>query len=254
MKWGIIGAILVGLIIGGAIGIGVTHGSNGDVKTTVSVMDEKKTSLSEVYQGETVYIQIKVINNGNTAYPLSNHAPVFAYAKIYELDIDGKHLVDSVKYETKFVMWHVVSLQPNSNYTTYLQWTVPSNVTGIVEIDAWAGSSPIGTTTVDAVSKEPSGYDNEFVFIETDDALYTAGDTVHITIINMGAQPALFGSGFEIVNDENKVIASKLWRHMIELQPGESVDYNWTIPNDIQEGWYYLYDFANDYYTLIYIL
>ncbi len=255
MKWGIIGVIIVGLVVAGALGAMMSHADEADVQTNVSVLSDEKVPVDEITQGDTVYIEIQVVNNGSSAYPLSSHAPVFAYAKIYKLNLGGKQLVDTVKYESQYVMYHVVSLQPHSNYTTTLQWTVPTNVTGFVEIDAWAGSSPVGTTVVNVVGIQSSqDYDNEYVFMDTDSLVYNPGQTVHITLINEGSKQALFGAGFKVLNEDNNVVADKTQRNMVELNPGDSIEYTWTIPDNIDSGWYYIYNYANDDYAMIYIL
>ncbi len=255
MKWGIIATIMVGLVIAGVLGTMMSHADAADVQTNVSVLTDKKVPVENVIQGDTVYIGIKVVNNGDSAYPLSSHAPVFAYAKIYKLNLGGKQLVDTVKFETKYVMYHVVNLQPHSNYTTALQWTVPSNVTGFVEIDAWAGSAPVGTTTVDVTGIQSSNdHNNEYVVMDTDALAYYPGQTVYITLTNYGDEQAIFGAGFKVMNDTGNVVTDKTQRHLVELQPGESIEYSWTIPSDMESGWYYIYNYANDDYTMIYIL
>ncbi len=249
MRGKIIGAIIVGIVMAAALVALIGHASNDTVKTSVSIVDSKGTELTQVLQGEKVYIKIKVENDGDSAYPLSSHVPVFAYAKIYKIEYGNKVLVDTVKYESQFVAWQVVSLQPHSNYTTALEWTVPNNVTGTVEIDAWAGNSPVGTATIDVIK-----YDNEFVVIFTDDVVYTPGDTVTITITNYGMYPAHFGAGFQVISGDSRVVFDHTLRHMEVLEPGESITYTWTIPEDFESGWYYIFDYANDDYISIYIL
>ena len=249
-KWGIMAIMVIGLIFAGVYGAMMAHAEGAEVSTAVYVVKDKN-NVTEVNPGDQVKIMVQVTNNGDEAFPLSNHAPVFAYANIYEYKLGELHKVQTVKFESKFVMWHVVTLEPGKTYTAYIDWTVPTNVSGTLYIEAWAGSAPKGTITINVVN--PQVYNNDYVMVYTDEIAYMPGDVVHITIVNLGSQPAMFGSGFEVVNENGEKVTQKVWRHEIVLQPGESVEYTWTVPSDVDSGWYYIYSMANGNYAMIYI-
>ena len=240
MRWGMMAIITIGLLIAGAYGAMVAHG--GDSKVEVNaylIKGEEKTT--EIAPGDNVKIAVEVKNVGDTPFALSGHAPVFAYANIYKY-VGGELVkIDSAKYESKYVMWHVVNLDPGKSYTAYIDWTVPENASGIIYIEAWAGSAPKTNMTVNVAAPEAQGYSNEMLFVYTDSTVYFPGDVVHIIVVNHGDQIAMFGSGFEVVDDNGNVVTQKVWRHEVILHPGESVEYTWVVPDDMPSGWYYIY-------------
>ncbi len=251
MKWGIMAVITIGLIFAGVYGAMVAHGGDAsvDVKVYLVKGNEKVSTISP---GDNVKIAVEVENTGDTAFALSSHAPVFAYADIYKYNGGDLQKVESVKFESKYVMYHVVMLEPGKNYTAYIDWSVPENVSGILYIEAWAGSAPKSNVTVTVEGASTSTYSNEDVEVYTDSLVYFAGDVVHIEVVNHGNVAAMFGSGFTVEDDYGNVVAQKVWRHEVILHPGESVEYTWTVPDGLESGWYYIYAGGNNY-AIIYI-
>jgi len=253
MKWKVVGIITVGIILLGVYGAMFAHGGEAKVSTQVYLFNGEE-KVSTVKPGDSVKIAVKVTNDGAVPFGLSDHAPVYAYANIYMYEGSALKKVDNVKFEPKYVVWHVVNINPGKSYTAYIDWNVPDNVSGVLYIEAWAGNAPKSNTTVKVIGSQAySNYDNEYVSVFTDDNVYYPGNTVEITIVNMGTSPAMFGAGFAVYDGNGNEIYENKGNSMVLLQPGEEVDYSWTVPSNVEPGWYYIYSFANGDYATIYI-
>ncbi len=253
MKWGIIGILTIGIILMGVYGAMFVHGGEAQVSTSAYIL-KNNTKVDEITPGDAVRIAIAVKNTGDVPFALSGHSPVYAYANIYKETSSGLEKIQSVSFEPKYVMWHVVNIQPGKTYTAYIDWNVPENVSGILHIEAWAGSAPKTNFTIKVANTQANNvYDNSDVYVYTDALVYYPGNVVHIKIVNYGDSPAMFGSGFFVENDYGDKVTEKAWKNMIVLQPGESVEYTWTVPDNIDSGWYYVFSFANSDYETIYI-
>ena len=253
MKWGIIGILTIGLIVVGVYGAMLVHGGEAQVSTSAYIL-KNNTKVDEVTPGDAVKIAVEVKNTGDVTFALSGHSPVYAYANIYKESASGLEKIQSVSFEPKYVMWHVVNIQPGKTYTAYIDWNVPENVSGILNIEAWAGSAPKTNFTIKVSTTGSNAvYDNSNVYVYADSLVYYPSNVVHIKIVNYGDSPAMFGSGFVVENDYGDKVAVKAWKNMITLQPGESVEYTWTVPDNLDSGWYYISSFANSNYETIYI-
>ncbi len=252
MKGAIITMIIIGVIFAGVYGAIMVHGGEAKVSTTVYVL-ENNTKVQSITPGENVKIAVEVKNEGSTSFSLSGQVPVFAYANIY-LDNGELKKIEEVSYTSNHVVCHVVNLNPGEKYTAYIDWSVPENVSGVVYIEAWAGSAPKANTTVMTKSTQAAGsYGSSDVYVSTDSLIYYSGNTVYITITNYGDSDAMFQAGFEVVNDAGTVVYSTLGSGYVLLHGGDSVEYQWTVPSDLQSGIYYIYSGANGESAQIYI-
>ncbi len=252
MKGSIIAITVIVLLFAGVYGAMMVHGGDAQVSTNVYILKNNE-KVTTVMPGDSVKIAVEVKNVGGTAFTLSGHVPVFAYANIYQ-DTGVLKKIESVKYTTKYVTWHAVYLNPGENYTAYIDWNVPENLSGKVVIQAWAGGAPKANTTIYVGNSQASTSSGSTdVEVITDDVMYYDGNVVQITIINYGNSIATFPGGFEVVDEDGNVVYTSVGTSYITLQPGDSVTYTWTIPDGISSGWYYIYSGANGNYAQIYI-
>ncbi|NPA76048.1 MAG: hypothetical protein GXO25_08230 [Euryarchaeota archaeon] len=250
MKWVML-TMIVGLILVGAYGAMSAHGTQASVETSVSVVEGNST-VQQVTQGESVKIVVTVSNNGNSVFKFSGSAPASAYANIYLINNGVKTFVEKVSFVPRYVMDHVIFLNPGEKYTAKISWTVPTNVTGEVEIDAWAGSAPAGSTDVQIVGPN-TNVQSAHLTVSTDAQGYEAGDTVEIYVENDGARAVLLSEGFEIYDASGNVVVNVTWYDNVELQPGQTLVYYWNIPSYMPSGWYYVHPYGTNQYVEIYI-
>ena len=252
MRWSIIMILMVGILILSAFGAISVHGSGSVVTTDVRVIKNNST-VTQLNQGDNVKIAVTVNNTGNGVFTLSGQMPVYAYAKIYKLVNGVEIYVEKVSYTPKIVMFHMVTLGSGESYTSYIDWTVPSNVTGSVKIDAWAGNAPAGSDEVQVIGTESSSQSEAYLSVSTDALGYNPGETVYITVANNGNQDIICGEGFTVVDEQGNVVANVSFETNTELQPNSYIIYSWDIPEDINSGWYSISPYGSSSYAEIYI-
>ncbi len=250
MRWLMITAI-IGIMLIGALGTVGVHGTDSKVVTTVSVVSGNNT-VTQVRQGETVSIEVTVKNQGTSNVGISSSAPAYAYANIYLINGGEKKFVEKVSYVPRVVMYHVISLAPGESYTAKISWTVPSNITGNVEVDAWAGTAPAGTVNINVVGAHSNAHQAKLV-VSTDAQGYNAGDTMYIYVENDGSNAVMLSEGFVVYDADGNVVANISWDANIYLVPGHTLVYTWDIPYDLPSGWYYVMPYGTNQYVEVYI-
>jgi len=244
--------VVFGLLAGLIPAVGQINAAEGILQTTVAVY----SGDSEVYQltpGQDVDVKITVKNVGDGVAVLSNCIPPPAYMYVY--DSSGK-LVDKVVKKSDIVIWTFKTLSPGDSYTTTINWKVPFNFTGgMYTIAAKVGESPVGSVSITVVSNNEAML---FVVTYTDDLIYHAGEEIAIHMVNLADVPVTFGAGFYIVSESGEVVMSKVYRHIVTLQPGEEIVDTWNCVDRngeiIEPGIYYIYSYANENPAVIIIL
>ncbi len=244
--------IAFGLLAGLIPAVGQINAEQGILQTTVAIY----SGDSEIYQltpGQDVNVKITVKNVGDGVAVLSNCIPPPVHLYVY--DSSGE-LVDKVIKRSEIVVWTMKTLSPGETYTTTINWQVPFNFTGgLYTIEAKVGNSPAGSVSITVVSNSEAML---FVVTYTDNLIYYAGEEITIHMVNLADVPVTFGAGFYIVSESGETVISKIYRHVVTLQPGEEITYTWNCMDKngepIEPGIYYIYSYANENPAAIIIL
>ncbi len=243
--------LIIGLFAIGAFGAMNAHGTQADLNTTVQIVYDN-ASVNQVNQGDHVKIVVTVKNDGQGVFSLSGSTPAPAYANIYLVNNGEKRFVEKANFAPRIVMHHVLTLGAGEKYTATIDWVVPNNITGNVEVDAWIGVAPSGSVDIQVLGTQSSAQ-NVKLSVSTDAQGYDAGDIMYIYVSNEGGVPATISEGFVVYDESGNVVANVSWDKNVELQPGHTLVYSWSIPYYLSSGWYYIMPYGTNQYVEVYI-